>query len=69
MARFERSRERKSKKYSRDSSPQRGARSRRSFKDSPNDRRFAGREFNHNSRNRRDIEMTKVTCSSCGEEC
>jgi len=69
MARFERSRERK--RDSRGSTPRKGGRSRQSFKDGPkgNDRRSSGREFKHNSRDRRDIEMTKVTCSECKKEC
>ncbi len=56
MVRFERSRERKGK-GSRGSS-RRGAGGRDS-----------GRESKRYSRDRRDFEMTKVTCSSCGIEC
>ena len=83
MARFERSRERKSP-------PQRGGRGgfedrdsgrggrsfedrprsrdsgrgRRNFEDWPKSGRYSG-----GSRDRRAIEMTKVTCSSCGSKC
>ncbi|MBW2999928.1 hypothetical protein KY339_04595 [Candidatus Woesearchaeota archaeon] len=66
MARFERSRERK--RDSRGSYSKRGG-GRRGFEDRPRGRRDSGREFSRNSRNRRDVEMTKVTCSSCGTEC
>ena len=34
-----------------------------------NSRRDSGREPKRYSRNRRDFEMTKVTCDSCGAEC
>ncbi len=60
MARFEHSGERKSK---------RDTRGRRSFEDSSKGRRDSGREPKRYSRNRRDFEMTKVTCASCGDEC
>lgn len=73
MAKFGRSRERSSRSDSRDSFPKRENKS-RTFEESHNrrdrgDRRFSGRESSRNSRNRRDFEMTKVICSSCGEEC
>jgi len=73
MARFEHSRERK-----RDS---RGnSQGGRSFEDSPRRGRDSGRGnrygrdssnrgSNRYGRERRDVEMTKVTCSSCGAKC
>ena len=73
MARFERSRERKGD--SRERSSRRGSRDNRDFeeysRDRPpsRDRRSSGRGSSHYGRDRRDIEMTKVTCSECGKEC
>jgi CxxC-x17-CxxC domain-containing protein len=63
MPRFERSRGR-----SRDSRDRRGS---RRFEDRPRgrDRRDFDRRPKHFSREKRDVEMTKVTCSSCGVEC
>lgn len=61
MVRFENSRERKGKRDSRGG--------RRSFGDRPRGRRAPSRESGRYSRNRREVEMTKVTCSSCGAEC
>jgi len=76
MARFERPRERKGRKDSRGSSPRRDTRGKRDFeggsrdrRDSSRDRRYSGRGSQNNSRDRRDIQMTKATCSSCGDEC
>ena len=80
MARFERSREGRGKRESRgrrgsEDSPggdSRGdSRGRGSFEDrfKGRGRRDSGREPKRYSRNRRDFEMTKVTCSSCGVEC
>ena len=71
MAEFERSRGRG--RGSRDSSSSRGRRSfddgpRRSFDDGPR-RRDSSRGSGGYGRGRRDVEMTKVTCSSCGVEC
>ena len=73
MARFERSRERKGRSGSGDRSrgsggsedrPRRDSRdNRRGFEDRPR------RDFKRFSRNRRDLEFTKVTCASCGKEC
>ena len=58
------------KKDSRNRSPRRE----KSFGDRPrgNDRRSSGyssRDSNRGRGNRRDVQMTKVTCSSCGDEC
>ncbi|MBU2590033.1 MAG: hypothetical protein KKA65_05055 [Nanoarchaeota archaeon] len=41
------------------------------FEDNPEvrERRYPDREFRPNRGNRREVQMTKVTCSSCGEEC
>ena len=67
------SRERDQRSYSRDG-PRRDRGQRRermpSFEDRPNirGRRYLGRESSRNNR-RRDVEMTKVTCSSCGVKC
>jgi len=69
MARFERSRERKSKRDSKDSYSKRDTGGKRSFEDIHKGRRDSGRRSNSYSRDRRDIEMTKVICSSCGAEC
>ncbi len=68
MARYEQSRERRGRgdSYSRRDND-RGGRSfggDRGF--SGNRGGFSGRD---NNRGRRDVEMTKVTCSTCGEEC
>ena len=74
MARFERSRERK--RDSKSSSPRRDTRDMGSFGDSSTGRRYSDREprysdreSSRSSRNRRDFQMTKVTCASCGVEC
>ncbi len=58
MARYE-SRERGPKRGSSNRSPHRGG---RDYDDGPRGRRDSGRD-------RRDVQMTQVTCSSCGEEC
>ncbi len=70
MARFERSRERKDKN-SRGSSPRKSYGRKDSFEDRPKRsfRRSPGREPRRSSRNERDFQMTKVICSSCGDEC
>ena len=70
MARFERSRDKGRKDFSRDRPPKREGRSRGSFDDRPSSRggRFSDRD-SQRSRPRREVEMTKVTCSSCGERC
>jgi CxxC-x17-CxxC domain-containing protein len=65
MARFEHSRDRES----RGSPFNRNDRNRRSFEDGPTGRRHATRDSKRNSRGRRDFEMTKVTCASCGNGC
>ncbi|MBU1876613.1 MAG: hypothetical protein KKA58_05860 [Nanoarchaeota archaeon] len=72
MAKFERSRERKSKdsKFSppkREFRENRGDRTFESFKG--RDRKDSGRESNRFGRDRRDVEMTRVICSSCGTRC
>ena len=58
MAKFERSRGRRG--YS-----NRNSRGSNNFED--RERRSSGRDFNN--RGRRNFEMTKVTCSSCGNDC
>ena len=68
MARFERSNERGGKRDSNNNYPKRENRGKRSFEGRSN----GGRAFTHNNNNKRDkrdFEMTKVTCSSCGVEC
>ena len=65
---IERSKERRDKRDSKDDYANRDTRGKRSFRDSPR-RRDSGRGFNSYSRDKRDVEMTKVTCSSCGAEC
>jgi len=42
---------------------------RRNFEDVHKSRKDFRRDSNNYSRNRSDIEMTKVICSSCGKEC
>ena len=69
MAQFKHSREGNDKKDSRDSSPRRDTRGKRSFEGGPRGRRYPSRDSHRNSRDGRDITMTKATCSSCGEEC
>ena len=63
MARFEQSRERKGRRDSRDGSSRRG---RGRFRDGPRRRDSSRGSY---GRNKREVEMTKVTCSSCGEKC
>ncbi len=76
MAKFERSRERKGKgsrgrprRDSRDNAPRRDSGSRGTFKERYESRRDSGRRPSRDRRERREVEMTKVTCSSCGVEC
>lgn len=77
MAIFKRSRERKNKRESRDSSSKRDTGGKRSFEDFHKSKRDSGRRSNSYSRdrrdgysrNRRDVKMTKVICSLCGKEC
>jgi len=77
MAIFKRSRERKNKRESRDSSSKRDTGGKRSFEDFHKSKRDSGRGSNNYSRNRRDgysrnrrdVKMTKVICSLCGKEC
>ena len=69
MAIFKRSRERKSNRDSKGSYSKRDTRGKRSFEDVHKGRRDSGRRSNSYSRDRRDVNMTKVTCSSCGVEC
>jgi CxxC-x17-CxxC domain-containing protein len=70
MARFERSRERKSKGDFKDSHPRRDNRGKRSFEEVHREgRRNPRKESDNRSRKRREVEMTKVICSSCGKEC
>ena len=66
MTRFERSSEKKPRRDSEDSYSKRETKGRRSFKDSSRPRRNSN---NFGNKNRRDLEMTKVICSSCGVEC
>jgi len=69
MAIFKRSRERKSNRDSKGSYSKRDTRDGRSFEDVHKGRRDSGRRSNSYSRDRRDVKMTKVICSSCGAEC
>ena len=66
MARFERSREGRDSKSGFSNREPRG---RNSFEDRPRGRRPSSRDSGSFGRNRREVEMTKVTCSSCGEKC
>ena len=66
MVKFERNRERKGRSDSRDSSPRRDFRKKRGFDDDRSERSFGRSRF---GRDRRDVEMTRVTCSSCGSRC
>ncbi len=78
MPRFERTRERSGSRDSRGGSSRGNSRGRSSFgdRDSSDDRgrgSFGGRGRRDSGRSdrgpRRDVQMTKVTCSSCGEKC
>ncbi len=78
MAKFERrertGRDSKSRSPRRDSgdrsSSRGGFRDRDSRREGPRDRRSSGRDSRFGGRSpRRDLEMTKVTCSECGEKC
>jgi CxxC-x17-CxxC domain-containing protein len=70
MAKFERPRERNDRN-ARSSSPRRSYGGRDSFEDRPKReyRRAPSREPRYNNRKERDFKMTKVICSSCGDEC
>lgn len=65
---FDRSKVRGSKRFDRKDSKRRDGRGRGSFENRSRTK-YPERESKHGSRNRRDFEMTKVTCSSCGDEC
>jgi CxxC-x17-CxxC domain-containing protein len=77
MASFEKSRGKRngprdsfssrSGKDSRDSYSSRGSRDSYQRRDNRGGR--GSREFRSNNRDRHEVEMTKVTCSSCGEKC
>jgi len=75
MARFEHSRERGSSSRGRSSrGDSRGRSSRgdsrgRFGDDESRDNRRSGRDFNRGNRDRSEVTMTKVICSSCGKEC
>ena len=70
MAGFERSRDRRGKGGSRGGFSGRNSRGRKTFGDSSRGRGgFGGRGRRDSGRSRRDVQMTKVTCSSCGSEC
>jgi CxxC-x17-CxxC domain-containing protein len=72
MARFERSRERRSNTRTNDSFEdyqKKGTRNKRSFSGGNRDRRSSGRDSGSYGRNRGELTMTKVTCSSCNVEC
>ena len=66
MSRYERS---KGRKDPRDSRPRRNGPGRRSFNDGPRGRGGPRRDSRSRGREKREVEMTKVTCSECGEEC
>ena len=80
MPKFDGPRERKSKDF-RGNPSRRNPRStnsfedrpKRSFDDKPRDRRDSGRDsgkhFSRGKRARPEIELTEVTCSSCGKKC
>jgi len=65
MPRYEQS---KGRNDSRDSRPRRDG-PRRSFNDGPRGRGGPRRDSGSRGGERREVEMTKVTCSECGEEC
>ena len=67
MPRFERSRERKG--GSRGRAPRSDSGSRGSFRDRHEGRGDSDRRPSRDRRERRDFEMTKVTCDSCGVQC
>lgn len=67
MPRFERSRRGRS---SRDSRPKRGSSRAKTFEDHIGGRRdSSSRESGRPGRGRRELNMTKVICDSCGNEC
>ncbi|MFH1641520.1 MAG: CxxC-x17-CxxC domain-containing protein [Nanoarchaeota archaeon] len=66
MVRFERSNDRKKKKYSKGSYQKKPDKSRRHFEDNSKSRHSIG-EPNRNNGDR--SEFTTVTCSSCNSEC
>ena len=67
MPRFERSRERKG--GSRGRPPRRDSESRGGFRERQEGRRDFDRRPGRDRRERRDVEMTKVICDSCGVQC
>jgi len=66
---IERSRERKIKRDPKSNYSKKDTWVKKDFRDKPRRGRDSGRDFKRNSRDRPNFEMTKVTCSSCGNEC
>ena len=67
MARFDSSKGARGPKRG---SSNRNPHGRNSYDDDSRGRRDSGRDSGRGfSRDRRDVQMTRVTCSSCGEEC
>jgi CxxC-x17-CxxC domain-containing protein len=66
MARFERSNDRRGSRNMDSRGDSRRDSGNRRFS---RDRDDSNRGFNRDRRERREVEMTKVTCSSCGVEC
>lgn len=66
MPRFERSGGGRS---SRDSRPRSGGRGASTFEEHVRGRRDSSRQSGRPGRGRRELNMTKVTCDSCGNEC
>jgi len=84
MAKYEHPKDRKDRGDSRGRAPKRESRGRQSYGDSARGRRDSGRDSGRRGPERRDsgrsfggrdggrrreLEMTRVTCSACGEKC
>ncbi|MEA2037835.1 MAG: CxxC-x17-CxxC domain-containing protein [Nanoarchaeota archaeon] len=54
---------------SKDNRSKRDTWGKRRFEGGPRGRRDSSRDSNRHSGGRRELEMTKVTCASCGDEC
>lgn len=73
MPKFEHSKDRKNKRDPKERFSKRDSKrdsgSEKSFAEFSKNRKDSGRGSSHGARNRRDFEMTKVVCSSCGSNC
>lgn len=69
MARYESPRKRESKSGPKSRYSKKDSWGGKSFEDGPRGRGGPRRESGSYGKNRRDVEMTKVSCSECGVEC